>query len=153
MICTAALVSWQDIFQRWLGGWRWEGRSLLRLFHSLRPLVGLLRCRELFSLRCTVGPPDMALLRAPGTTPYLAALPSFVQSCPCFPVLPRTSLSSPGHPFPAGWDKKTKHRGFFCHQSHWTQCRTTWLIANPILRTLCVGKGFSVLLSHFIRDH
>lgn len=81
---------------------------------------------------------------------FSSILRSILSLFPC-PLL--TFLSSPGHPFPAGRAKNTKHWPPLCHQSHLTPSRTTWLIANPILVPLGVGEGFSVLLSHFIRDH
>lgn len=129
---------------------------------------GFLRCTEPFSFHCTVGPPDMALLCAPGIPPsHLTALLSFPSFSP-FPVcLLSLSLSlslwlnlflhSPlllpsslflGHPFPAGWARRV---ALLSRHSHLTQCGTTWLITNPISGALCASKGCSVLLSHFIR--
>lgn len=149
---------------RYMSGAAWrrmeEGRILLRLPQRLRPLLGLLRCAEPFSFHRTVGPLDMALLRAPGTAPYLAALPSFVQSfplcllvflSPAFSLQPLTPLSLPGAPLPSRACRQTRHRAVPCRRSHLTQCGTTWLITNPIVGAPCVSRVVSVLLSHFIR--
>lgn len=79
-----ALVSHGKIyFRRRMEGSR-EGWILHRLFHCLRPLPGLLRCTEPFSFHCTVGPPDTAVLRAPGTPPLACSSPSPVSVLPLF---------------------------------------------------------------------
>ncbi len=57
----------------------------------------------------------------------------------------------PGASLPSRAGQQTRHRGLLCRHSHLTQCRTTWLITNPILEALCVSRVGSVLLSHFIR--
>lgn len=100
-----------------------------------------------------------------GDTPYLDALPSFVQSFPLFlsvsispsfspnPLCfsPPLSLSLSRASLPSRAGQQTRHRALLCRHSHLTQCGTTRLITNPILGALCVGRVDSVFLSHFIR--
>lgn len=133
---------------------------------------GFLRCTEPFSFHCTVGPPDMAPLCAPGIPPsHLTALLSFPSFSPfpiCLlslslslslslaqPISPLTPppplLSFPGASLPSRVGQKSRRRALLSRHSHLTQCGTTWLITNPISGALCASKGCSVLLSHFIR--
>lgn len=132
---------------------------------------GFLRCTEPFSFHCTVGPPDMAPLCAPGIPPpppYCTSLLSLLQSFPCLspislsrslsfaqPISPLTPppplLSFPGASLPSRVGQKSRRRALLSRHSHLTQCGTTWLITNPISGALCASKGCSVLLSHFIR--
>lgn len=132
---------------------------------------GFLRCTEPFSFHCTVGPPDMAPLCAPGIppptllhfSPFPPSVLSLFVSYPSLslslslaqPISPLTPppllLSFPGASLPSRVGQKSRRRALLSRHSHLTQCGTTWLITNPISGALCASKGCSVLLSHFIR--
>lgn len=160
MICTGALVSWQDICQEWLGGgWeRGEGRGGSC---SGSPIASgpswVSQVHGAFLISLHSGASRHGTAMCPGDTPYLTALLSFsfLQSFPCLPPPPSTSSSTlppfPGASLPSRVGQKSRHRALLCRHSYLTQCGTTWLITNPILGALCASKGCSVLLSHFIR--
>lgn len=166
MICTGALVSRQDICQEQLGGgWRrgaarggscsgsptasglsWACSGARSLSHFTAQWG--LQTWHCYEPRGHPPPPPTLLLSLLSVQSPVSLTVSSSTSHPL-------SLSIfLGHPFPAGRaSSRLWHRALLCRHSHLTQCGTTWLITNPILGALCVGRVGSVLLSHFIRGH
>lgn len=125
---------------------------------------GLAQVHGAFLISLHSGASRHGTAMSPGDTPphtLLLSLPS-LNPFPCFsqspfhpfslpPLCFYSPLSLPGATLPSRAGQQTRHRTLLCRQSHLTQCGTTWLITNPILGALCVGRVCSVLLSHFIR--
>lgn len=158
MICTGALVLRQDICQEraWRrmeegsrGGER-EG-SCLGSPTASGPSWACSGARSLSHFTAQWGLQTWHCYEPRGqpSPPHLLpcplSLPSFNPS-PCL-----SPLHLPGASLPSRAGQQSRHRALLCRHSHLTQCGTTWLITNPILGALRVGRGCSVLLSHFIR--
>lgn len=173
LICTSALVLWQDICQERLGGGGWKRGEGRGGSCSGSPIASgpswVSQVHGAFLISLHSGASRHGTTMCPGDTPlppYCTSLLSLLQSFPCLSPIPLSLsfaqpfspltpppplLSFPGASLPSRVGQKGRRRALLSRHSHLTQCGTTWLITNPISGALCASKGCSVLLSHFIR--
>lgn len=176
LICTSALVLWQDICQERLGGGGWKRGEGRGGSCSGSPIASgpswVSQVHGAFLISLHSGASRHGTTMCPGDTPaptllhfspfppsvlslfvsYLSLSRSLSFAQPISPLTPPPPLLSfPGASLPSRVGQKSRRRALLSRHSHLTQCGTTWLITNPISGALCASKGCSVLLSHFIR--
>lgn len=98
LICTGALVSRQDICHEEDGGWSGEGEDPAQALPLPQAPPGLAQVHRAFLISLHSGASRHGTAMSPGDTPYLPALPSFLQSFPLFHSVSLSTISPPPSP-------------------------------------------------------